>query len=300
MSKILRQIIPVFIVLIFSILIITILNGLSKPLVAQVSNNNTEILKKVIDGTEFIPVIPETLWQVYDSSKNFKGIVFRTWTRGYAGIIPIIAGVDTNGKITGIKIGGKAEGFKETEGFGSKVREISFLRQFTGKSASQVLLKKDNGEIDAISGATISSRAVCAGVKKGLEMYTAFLERNGTKDRKKEIFAEANRFVEIIKDTLWYAISKTDTIGIVFYGETFGYLDTIKYLAGMNKTDNIEKIIIIYSRETEGIGEKIRDQEFLDKFKAGIPDAITGATISSEALIKSIQKDIERFREYLK
>jgi len=299
MSKI-KQIIPVFIALIFSILILTILNGLSKPLVAQVSNNNIEILKKVIDGAEFIPVIPETLWQVYDSSKNFKGIVFRIYARGYAGIIPIIAGVDTNGKITGIKIRGRAEGFKETEGLGSKVRESSFLRQFIGKDASQVLLKKDNGEIDAISGATISSRAVCAGVKKGLEMYTAFLKNNGTNDRKKEIFADANRFVEIIKDTLWYAISYPETIGIVFYGETFGYLDTIKYLAGMNKTGNIEKIVIIYSKETEGIGEKIREQEFLDKFKTCIPDAITGATISSGALIKSVQKDIERFREYLK
>lgn len=301
MSKNIKPIVYVFIVLIFSILVLSVLHGLSKPLVAQVSDNNRfEILKKVIDGNEFIPVIPETLWQVYDSSKNFKGIVFKIFALGYGGIIPITAGVDTNGKITGIKIGGKVEGFKETEGIGSKVREKSFLNQFIGKNVSQVSLKKDGGEIDAISGATISSRAVCSGVKKGMEMYINFLGRTGAQDRKKEIFPGASGFLEVIKDTLWYAVSYPETIGIVFYGHTFGYLDTIKYLAGMNKAGNIEKIIIIYSKETEGIGERIREQEFLDKFRTGIPDAISGATISSEALIKSIQRDIERFREFLR
>ncbi|MEO0094759.1 MAG: FMN-binding protein [candidate division WOR-3 bacterium] len=301
MSENIKQKIYLFISLLLSVLTLTILNEATKPLVAQPEGgNNFSILKKAIDGNEFIPVIPETLWQVYDSAKNIKGFVFKIWTRGYAGVIPITAGFDTTKKITGVYISGADEGFKETKGLGSKVREKSFLNQFIGKNVSQIALKKDGGEIDAITGATISSRAVCEGIKKGLETYTSLLEESKKADRKKEIFPDANRFLEVIKDTLWYAISHPETLGIIFYGQTFGYLDTIKYLAGINKEKCIEKIIIVYSQETEGIGERIREQEFLDKFKTGMPDAISGATISSQALIKSVQDNFERFKEYLK
>lgn len=299
MSEKLRQIIYFFIVFFLAVLILVILNVTTHPLIAQTSNKN-EILKKVIDGAEFVPVISDTLWQVNDSSKNIKGFVFKIWSRGYAGVIPITVGVDTARQITGVYIAGKNEGFKETQGLGSKVRENAFLKQFIGKNATQILLKQDGGEIDAVAGATISSKAVCEGVKKGIEMYTPLIGKSKITDRKNEIFPSANSFLELIKDTLWYAIAYPETLGIVFYGQTFGYLDTIKYLAGINKQASIEKIIIIYSMETEGIGEKIREQEFLDKFKTGFPDAISGATVSSEALIKSVEDNVKRFKEYLK
>ncbi|MEO0185933.1 MAG: FMN-binding protein, partial [candidate division WOR-3 bacterium] len=163
-----------------------------------------------------------------------------------------------------------------------------------------ISLKNEGGEIDAITGATISSKAVCEGIKKGMERYLPILEQGRMKDLKQEIFSNAGYFSEVIKDTLWYAISHSDTLGIVFVGKTFGYLDTIKYIAGLRRDGSIEQVIITYSRETEGIGERIREKQFLEKFKTGIPDAISGATISSSALIKSIQKNINRFRNYLK
>ncbi len=301
MFRKINQVSLVFIVFILSVLTLVIFNALTKPLIAQTDNDNKiAILKNVIDGIEFIPVIPETLWQVYDSLKNMKGFVFKTSARGYGGPIPITAGFDTTGKIIGVYIGGTNEGFKETPGLGSKVREKSFLNQFVGKIATQISLRKEGGEIDAVSGATISSRAVCEGVKKGLEMHLSLLDENKITDRKKEIFPAANRFLELIKDTLWLAIAYPETIGVVFYGATFGYLDTIRYFAGINKQKSIEKVIIVYSQETEGIGEKIREQEFLEKFKNGIPDAISGATISSQALIKSVAANFGRFIEYLK
>ncbi len=271
------------------------------PLIAQTETQKyINILKRVMDANEFIPIIPDTVFQAFDSSKNLKGIVFKVWSRGYIGIIPITVGINLEEKITGIYIGGKSEGFKETEGLGSKVREKVFINQFIGKDISQISLKKDGGEIDAITGATISSKGVCEGIKNGLQKYSQFLAQCKTDDPKCQIFPEAKNFIEVIKDTLWYALAYPETLGIVFNGQTFGYLDAIKYIVGIRKDGMTEKIIITYSKETEGIGEQIRNPEFLEKFKTGMPDAISGATISSQALIKSVQANIEKYKEYLK
>jgi len=83
--------------------------------------------------------------------------------RGYGGPIEIIVGVDTEGKITGVSIGGSD--FAETAGMGARVKEEAFRSQFDGLTAP-VVLKQD---IDAVSGATISSRAVTNGVNTAAE-----------------------------------------------------------------------------------------------------------------------------------
>lgn len=301
MKNLLSRAIPVIIVLELSILILAIVNFRTGQLVAQTNEIiNRQNLKAVLDAEEFVPVIPETLWQAYDSLKDLKGIVFKVRARGYAGFIPITVGVGIDGKITRIVIGGKDEGFKETQGYGSKVKEQAFTQQFSGKTILMIALKIDGGEIDAITGATISSRAVCNGIKRGLEFYDSYLTGCSPDDPRCAIFANARNFSEIIKDTLWYALSYPETLGVVFVGQTSGYLDIIKYIAGLTKGGTLEKIVITYSHETEGIGEQIRNQEFLDKFRIGIPDVITGATISSGALIKSVQANVERFKVYLK
>lgn len=85
---------------------------------------------------------------------------------GYGGYMRMVVGIDTNGIIKGIRI----LEHQETPGLGAKINEITpgdkepyFLRQFNGKQARTVALKKD---IDAITGATISSAAVTDAVNK--------------------------------------------------------------------------------------------------------------------------------------
>jgi Na+-translocating ferredoxin:NAD+ oxidoreductase RnfG subunit len=62
----------------------------------------------------------------------------------------------------------------------------------------------------------------------------------------------------------------------------------------------ITGVEILYSNETPGIGEVIRSREFLDSFKEKIPDAITGATVSSKALINGVEEKVECYKDYLK
>jgi Na+-translocating ferredoxin:NAD+ oxidoreductase RnfG subunit len=157
-------------------------------------------------------------------------------------------------------------------------------------------LEQDGGEIQAITAATISSRAVSDGVRKGIEKYTGHV---APAFDKQELFTEASGFIEIIPDTLWYAVTENDTLGIVFVSMVQGYLNDIGFIVGYNKAEEITGVAILFSKETEGLGDKICDKEFLDKFKEGTPEAITGATVSSQALIEGVEKGIKRFEEYL-
>ena len=59
----------------------------------------------------------------------------------------------------------------ETPGLGTKVTEPKFRDQFKSKEGNDLKLKKDGGSVDAITAATISSRAVANGVHEGMEWY---------------------------------------------------------------------------------------------------------------------------------
>ena len=75
----------------------------------------------------------------------------------------MVVGIDLKGRVAGIKI----ISMNETPGLGMKASGSNFLKQFMGKtSKSPLKAKKD---IDAITGATITSQAVADGVKQALK-----------------------------------------------------------------------------------------------------------------------------------
>lgn len=293
-----QMIVTLFMVALVCSIVLSFVYSFTSPRIANTQNELTLAgLKEVSAAQEFVEIIPDTVWRALDSSGNCSGIVFRVFPQGYGGSIPITVGLNLDGKITGVRIASAAEGMKETPGLGAKITEKDFIGQFIGKKDSEVSLKKDGGEIDAITAATISSRAVCEGIKAGIEKYANYI---GAEPDKRSIFSGAQEFVEILKEKLWYAMSGTDTLGIVFVGSVQGYCDCITFMVGVNNDREITGVGIVYSNETPGIGEKIRERKFLDKFTEGIPETITGATISSGALIEAIKSDIEIYEEYLK
>jgi len=91
--------------------------------------------------------------------------------RGYGGPLTMMVGIDKEGRVTGIKV----LEHRETPGLGDKVVAGSeFLEQFKNKTPSDpVEIKKD---IDAVSGATISSKGVTAGVRAALDAFEALKE----------------------------------------------------------------------------------------------------------------------------
>ena len=103
---------------------------------------------------------------------TYRGTAFcSTSERGYGGTIEVLVGVLPDAAVNGMEI---LRADKETPGLGSKIREQGFRIQFKGKSASDTkwaAVTKDGGQIDAVTGATISSRAVTEAVSAGLKMY---------------------------------------------------------------------------------------------------------------------------------
>lgn len=148
--------------------------GVTKPVIdSQAADALKASLSEVLPGaTDFSELKPGAVWSANDAAGNRIGIVFKTAPRGYGGQITVVVGVDTTGRIAGLGIGAD---MKETPGLGLKAREAGFLDQFRGKTESEVALKRDNGTLDAISAATITSRAVANGVRKGMADYLPYL-----------------------------------------------------------------------------------------------------------------------------
>lgn len=96
------------------------------------------------------------------------GYVIESYGKGYSGAIHMLIALDTLGKVLRISVLAHAE----TPGLGDEIESGWFKNQFAGKDISQMLVTKTNapGRIQAISGATISSRAVTEdAVKHALE-----------------------------------------------------------------------------------------------------------------------------------
>jgi len=95
--------------------------------------------------------------------------------KGFGGDLGVMTGFHLQtGEIVGIGI----TTLSETPGLGSRVTEMEFSKQFSslGKD-SKIMVKKDGGEIDAITGATISSRAVCAAIANAQAVWEKHHEK---------------------------------------------------------------------------------------------------------------------------
>ena len=87
------------------------------------------------------------------------GHVVRLSVSGSQGMIDMVVGVDAAGAVTGVSI----VDMSETSGLGTKANEPAFRDQFVGATGG-LSVNKDGGTIDALTGATVTSRAVTNGV----------------------------------------------------------------------------------------------------------------------------------------
>jgi len=122
----------------------------------------------------FKSVLSDTLWEFYRDTTKL-GIIFRSYGRGYGGPIPVLVALSLDTTVLAIRPATPAEGLKETPGLGTRITEPEFTHQFKNKKPSQIKLKKDGGEIDAITGATISSRGVVEAIQVGIAKYLKYL-----------------------------------------------------------------------------------------------------------------------------
>lgn len=124
-------------------------------------NNDPYLEKQVMDNLDVYPA---------RRNKKLVGLAVKTSSEGYNGPIILMVGFLPNGNIYNICV--VAE--NETEDLGTHVNDVAFKNQFKGKNPSRFRLKvkKDGGQVDAITSATISSRAFCDAVNKAYKVFS--------------------------------------------------------------------------------------------------------------------------------
>ena len=110
----------------------------------------------------------------FDNKDQITGAVFKVSPKGFGGIINIIVGINAEGKVLNYKI----LSLNETPGLGNKLKSKEFeskmLALLTSDKKPVFKVKKDGGDVDAITAATISSRAFCTGIREAQENFNLF------------------------------------------------------------------------------------------------------------------------------
>lgn len=158
MKKNFNEIVKPVLVLVCICLVVTALlayiNSATSPIIAKAEQEKTEqAMSEVLTEAEgFRPVeidnLPDRVTEIY-SAENGSGYVFMLTTKGYGGDMKLICGIKSDGTIEQCK----TLSHSETSGLGSKTAEDPYRNQYCGKSSDTL------SEVDAITGATISSTA---------------------------------------------------------------------------------------------------------------------------------------------
>lgn len=155
-------------------MILAVINHFTQPIrIANEEKMRAEAQRKVApqQATSFEAIkgfSPDNTWyRGVDASGNRVGYVIPLKSRGYEGFIEMMLGVDTDHKIVDFVI----VKHKETPGLGALAKEQPFRAKFVGRTVDrlEVSAKPEGDKIVAITGATITSRAVAKGLRETLK-----------------------------------------------------------------------------------------------------------------------------------
>ncbi len=174
------------------VVVLTILSAFSGGLLAAVRSGTKErienqelkfvkgpAIKSILEGASNDPIKDRFKIQDGDIERFFfvgifdgkvTTVVFESFASGYADVIGLMVGVNVDeDKFSGAGI----TTHKETPGLGAKAKnDPSWITQFQGLSANEAIkVTNDGGTINAISGATITSKAVCVAATDAGKIY---------------------------------------------------------------------------------------------------------------------------------
>ncbi|MDH5173678.1 MAG: RnfABCDGE type electron transport complex subunit G [Elusimicrobiota bacterium] len=205
----------------------------------------------------------------YDERGRRVGVSIKTKTQGYSGPIEMIVGFNMKQEITGLKILNQTE----TPGLGSKIMEDWFSKQFIKLEVEDLSFTGEDpqGKIEAVTAATISSRAVLEGAKKLFGLYDDFL-----------VYLRKIEILKYIRDGS-------------YTGEGKGFSGPIRARVTV-RNHQIVEIAILEQQEVIEYWSKIRDeipQKILEKQNVDV-DTVSGATYSGKGLIEAVTNALEK------
>ena len=157
--------------------------GVTKDAIAEVDQKKNEAAIKAVLPLEDVTYKADTLKYnyegadltfpcnlAYDANGNFQGAAVKTNEGGFGGKIDMMVGFLADGTIKGTSVLSHAE----TPGLGANMTG-KFKDQFVDKNPNnfKLIVKKDGGDVDAITAATITSRAFSKAVDKAYQAFMA-------------------------------------------------------------------------------------------------------------------------------
>lgn len=274
---------------------------------------------ELIDDASLIEKYP-SLTAVYKALKGDSviGYTLNYAPAGYKSTIGLTIGVSSDGAITGVIVDSQSE----TQGVGSKITEESFLGQFTGKAASSTGLES---EIDTITGATVSSSTVKKAVQSAATVTetelgvtpNAAMPMDPEDEFRLNTMPGASGFesVDLLSflgeyDTIRAiktAYSGSEKIGYSFDLVVAGFGGDINLTLGIATDGTITGLQVGENSESEGYGKAIEQPEYTAQY-AGISadtasldaiDGISGATVTSTAVMRAVRQAVAFYDEYL-
>lgn len=184
-----------FLSLLLTLAIVTLVAALSlgyvyqwtkEPIAQAQMAKQLKAIESVVKGYDNNPVLEKYKVATPDGKDSLEffpakkggeliGVAIKTKSsKGYSGDIWIMVGFNITGDIQNVFV----IEHKETPGLGSKMTAPAFVNQFLGKNPDQMKLKvkKDGGDVDAITGATISSRAYSEAIQLAFDTYKSSMD----------------------------------------------------------------------------------------------------------------------------
>lgn len=163
---------------------LAITNAYTKDPIEKINKENEKAtMQEIIDAEVFESINVEYEGEYYSVNKALKsneviGYVFSLNEKGYGGDVSVMVGIGIDSKIISVRI---TDASNETPGLGQNVTKESFYNQYSEKSGELEVVKSgaNENQITAVTGATISSKAVTKAVNKSLKIFEHLNIQNG-------------------------------------------------------------------------------------------------------------------------
>ncbi len=290
---------------------------------AQVAKQQAAI-KSVLPDGEFTIADADTVDGVIIrkayANGEFVGAAVEAEATGFSGAIRLMVGFDKDGNIVNYEVLQQTE----TPGLGTKV--VDWFKNpdkpkqnIKGKNpaTTTMIVSKDGGDVDAITAATISSRAFLKAVQTAYNAYMKPADVYVTVDSIVSSVLPAVEGIKVrkpempLEGTVVYKAYVGDSlVGAAVEAGAKGFEDTIRIVVGFDAQDNIVNYEVLSHKETTSFGPKKdwfkTEQSIIGKNPAttklsirtngGDVDAIAGATISSKGFLQAVQLAYDAYK----
>ena len=289
-------------------------NNLTKGPIAQRAIENAEASRRIsfaeADAFDKMELAADSgIDSCYAALQNGEivGYVAQVTVTGFGGPIEIHVGMDLECIVTGISVGGTK--FAETPGLGANAKKEDFTGQFTG-----ITIPAQTGtNVDAITGATITSGAVCSGVNKAGYFIRDLINPPAEDNRPEDL-----QFGGVLpgattkeQQTAPEGIDElyTSDAGVVLYVTGKGRNGPMQVQVGVGHSGQVAGVFIdpTMHKETEGLGDLVEESYFWGQFIGYTGDfaigdnidAVSGATITSETVVDCVNRAVAAAQLYL-